>query len=41
MTGRRDRLEAIERDKDLVLEPYATLALEALDALSPEEHRKV
>ena len=31
----------MERDTDLLLESYATLAPEALDALSPEERRKV
>jgi hypothetical protein len=39
--GRRERLEAMERDRDLILECYATLAPEALGALSPEERRKV
>ena len=41
MSGRRDRLEAMERDRDLILKSYATLAPEVLDALSPEERRKV
>jgi hypothetical protein len=40
LAGRRERLEAMERGKDLILESYATLAPEALDALSPEERRK-
>jgi hypothetical protein len=31
----------MERDRDLILESYAALAPEALDALSPEERRKV
>ncbi len=39
--GKRERLEAMERDRDLILESYATLAPEALDALSPGERRKV
>jgi site-specific DNA recombinase len=39
--GRRERLEAMERDKDLILESYAALAPDALNALSPEERRKV
>jgi hypothetical protein len=30
----------MERDRDLILESYAALAPEALDALSPEERRK-
>ena len=38
---KREELDAIERDRDLILEPYATLAPEALDSLSPEERRKV
>ena len=41
VVGKRERLEAMERDTDLLLESYATLAPEALDALSPEERRKV
>jgi hypothetical protein len=41
LAGRRDRLEAMERDRDLILESYATLAPEALEALCPEERRKV
>jgi hypothetical protein len=31
----------MERDRDLILESYAALVPEALDALSPEERRKV
>jgi hypothetical protein len=31
----------MQRDRDLILESYAALAPEALDALSPEERRKV
>jgi len=38
---KRERLEAMECDRDLILEAYAALAPEALDALSPEERRKV
>jgi hypothetical protein len=38
---KRERLEAMERDRDLILESYAVLAPEALDARSPEERRKV
>jgi site-specific DNA recombinase len=41
VVNKRERLEAMERDADLLLESYATLAPEALDALSPEERRKV
>jgi hypothetical protein len=36
-----ESLEAFERDKDKLLESYATLAPEALDALDPEERRAV
>jgi hypothetical protein len=31
----------MERDRDLILESYSALAPETLDALSPEERRKV
>ncbi len=41
LTSKRDRFEAMERDRDLILESYATLAPEALDTLSAEERRKV
>jgi hypothetical protein len=41
LTRKREELDAIERDRDLILETYATLAPEALDSLSPEERRKV
>jgi hypothetical protein len=41
LAGKRERLEAMERDRDLILESYATLVPEALDALSPEECLKV
>jgi cell division protein FtsB len=37
LAARRGRIEAMERDKGLILESYAALAPEALDALSPEE----
>jgi hypothetical protein len=37
----RERLEAMERDTDLLLASNASLAPEALGALSPEERRKV
>jgi DNA repair exonuclease SbcCD ATPase subunit len=36
-----ESLEAFERDKDKLLESYATLAPEALAALDPEERRTV
>ena len=38
---KREELAAMERDRDMILESYAALAPEALDALSPEERRKV
>jgi hypothetical protein len=41
LAGRGGRLQAMERDRDLILESYATFAPEALEALSPEERRKV
>jgi site-specific DNA recombinase len=41
LADNRERLEAMERDRDLILESYAALAPEALDTLSPEERRKV
>ena len=41
VVGRRERLEAMEQDRDLILESYATLAPEALVALSPKERCKV
>jgi site-specific DNA recombinase len=41
VAGKREGLESMERDRDLILESYAALAPEALAALSPEERRKV
>ncbi len=41
LADNRERLEAMERDRDLILESYAALVPEALDTLSPEERRKV
>ncbi len=41
LAGEREELEAMERDRDLILESYSALTPEALDALSPEERRKV
>jgi hypothetical protein len=37
----RERLQTLERDKDLLLESYATLVPEALDSPVPEERRTV
>jgi len=36
-----EHLQALERDKELLLESYTTRAPEALDSLGPEEHRTV
>jgi hypothetical protein len=41
LAGKRERIEAMERDRDLIFESYAALAPGALNALSPEERRKV
>ena len=37
----RERLEQLERDKDTLLESYASMAPEALDSLALEERRQV
>jgi hypothetical protein len=37
----RKRFQALERDKELLLQSYTTRAPEALDSLGPEERRKV
>ncbi len=39
--GRRERLEELERDKEVLLDSYAGLAPEALDSLAPEERHRV
>ena len=39
--ARREILEALERDKDALLESYAEMTPGALDALSPEERHRV
>ncbi len=41
LAAKRERLEAMELDRDLILKSYATLAPEALGTLSPEERRRV
>jgi hypothetical protein len=41
LADRRERLEAVKRDRDLILKCYAVLAPEALVALSSGERRKV
>ena len=37
----RKRFQALERDKELLLQSYTIRAPEALDSLGPEERRKV
>jgi hypothetical protein len=39
--ARRDILEDLERDRDALLESYASITPDALDALSPEERHQV
>ena len=39
--GRRERIEQLERDKDTLLQQYAEVAPEAMDALTPEERHSV
>ena len=39
--GRKEILEELERDRDALLESYAEMTPEALDALTPEERRQV
>ena len=39
--GRKEILEELERDRDALLESYAKMTPEALDALTPEERRQV
>jgi site-specific DNA recombinase len=39
--GRREVLEALERDRDALLETYAEMAPDALDNLTPEERRQI
>ena len=41
LRGRRERLEELERDKEILLNSYAGLAPEALDSLAPEERHRV
>jgi hypothetical protein len=38
---RRERVEELERDRDAVIESYAGVLTEALDALSGEERRRL
>ncbi len=39
--GRKERLEQMERDRDAVLEAYAGVVPETLDALTPEERHQL
>jgi hypothetical protein len=41
LAGWRESLQTLERDKELLLESYATRAPDALDGLGPEERRTV
>ena len=41
LKGRRERLEALKRDRDALLERYANVTAEALEELSPEERNKL
>jgi hypothetical protein len=40
LASRQERFEALERDKEAILEAYARMAPEALDALAPEERHQ-
>jgi len=40
LASRQERCEALERDKEAILESYAWMAPEALDALTPEERHQ-
>ena len=39
--GRRERIEQLEQDKDTLLQEYAEVAPEAMEALAPEERHSV
>ena len=39
--GRKEIIEELERDRDALLESYAQMTPGALDALTPEERRRV
>src|SRR5215204_2777876 len=41
LRGRKEILEELERDRDALLESYAKMTPETLDALTPEERRQV
>ena len=41
LRGRQERIEEMERDRDVLLDEYSRMAPEALDTLTPEERRQV
>ena len=41
LRGRREKLERLKGDRDTILETYADLTIEALDALSPEQRNRL
>ncbi len=41
LKGRRQRIEQLERDKDVLLKSYAGMAPDALNSLVPDERRQV
>jgi flagellar motility protein MotE (MotC chaperone) len=41
LKGRRQRIEQLERDKDVLLESYAGMAPDALNSLVPDERHRV
>ena len=41
LRSRRERIEELERDKEILLKSYASMAPEALDSLLPEERHQV
>jgi hypothetical protein len=40
LASRQERLKALERDREAIVESYARMAPEALDALAPEERHQ-
>lgn len=41
LEGKREKLEALERDKEAVLDAYARLTPDVLEALTPEERHRL
>ena len=41
LKGRAERLHALERDRDILLDSYSKLMPDVLDALEPEERHRV